>query len=437
MKFVKNLGLALVLMSTVSAGEWPQFRGPFFNGSTDETNLPSSWSATENIAWTADLPGPSAATPAVWGDAVLVSSTDLKGDAVLASCFDRKTGARRWAHKVGSGVRRDIRSSYAAPSPATDGNLAVFFYGSGQLVAFNMAGAELWKRDIQTDFGEFAFNWTTATSPVLFGGKLYVQILQRDVPVGGRGLKDRENESYILAVDPKTGKDLWRHTRPSKARAESRESFATPLPFERNGRKELLVIGGDALSGHDLESGKELWRWGTWNPTRIKHWRHVPSPVASQDVVLICAPKNDPVYAIKTGGTGKLSAESVAWVSDEIREITSDVPTPAYYDGDFFVLSDKRKFLSRVVPSTGKVKWSVRTPGDPKIEASPLAADGKIYTINFRAEVTIFNASDGSVVKTIAMDPGGADNVRSSVVAAHGQIFLRTNDKLICVGKKK
>ena len=84
--------------------------------------------------------------------------------------------------------------------------------------------------------------------------------------------------------------------------AESREAFTTPVPFVHNGRRELLVVGGDDLSGHDLETGKELWRWGTWNPTRIRHWRLVPSPVANEDVILACAPKRDPIYAIRTGG---------------------------------------------------------------------------------------------------------------------------------------
>jgi len=263
-----------------------------------------------------------------------------------------------------------------------------------------------------------------------------VQVLQRDVPARGHGMRDKVNESYVLAVNPRTGKTLWRHIRPSKAVAESREAFTTPIPASIDGRQQLLVIGGDALTGHDLETGKELWRWGTWNPTRIGHWRHVPSPVAAGDIVLACAPKNDPIYAIRVKGTGVYDDSAIAWVSRDVKEVSSDVPTPAYYDGDFFVLSDLRKYLSRVEPQTGKVKWSIETPGSRKYEASPLAADGKIYLIDHSGEVAIVDAADGAVIKRIEMDkPSGQTAVRASIVAADGQLFIRTTQRLYCVGK--
>ena len=97
--------------------------------------------------------------------------------------------------------------------------------------------------------------------------------------------------------------------------------------------------------------------------------------------------------------------------------MSSDVPTPAYYQGDFFVLSDVRKTLSRVDPRTGKVKWKLRTPGFPKYEASPLAADGKIYLMNFAGDVVVVNAANGDIISNIAMKATGEYNVRSSIVA--------------------
>ena len=225
--------------------------------------------------------------------------------------------------------------------------------------------------------------------------------------------------------------------RPSDAVAESREAFSTPIPFEHGGRKEILVVGGDVLTGHDPATGQELWRWGTWNPGRVPHWRLVPSPVAGGGVILACAPKRDPIYAIKAGGTGALKDDGVAWVSRDVREVSSDVPTPAFYDGDFFVLSDVRKRLARVEAKTGKVKWDVATPGSAKYEASPLVADGRVYTINFAGEVSIFNAGNGELVRTIAMDEAGkGEVVRASVVAAGGQLFIRTTRTLYCVGAR-
>ena len=317
-----------------------------------------------------------------------------------------------------------------------EGKLVVFLYGNGDLVCFDMGGERKWRRNIQDDYGDFAFLWTYGCSPALVEGRLYVQVLQRDVPVHGRGMRDKKNESYLLAVSPETGKTLWRHVRLSKARAESFEAFSTPIPFSFKGRDELLIAGGDALTGHDLKTGRELWRWETYNPRRVPHWRLVPSPVTGDGVILICAPKNAPVYAIKAGGTGELKDSDVAWYSEEVREVTTDVPTPAFYDGDFFVLSDLRKSRSRVEPKTGKVKWMISTPGDSKYEASPLAADGKIYIINHSGDAAIIDAANGDVHKVIDMDTAsGREMVRASIAAAYGQLYIRTTRKLYCVGK--
>jgi outer membrane protein assembly factor BamB len=429
-------GMSLAAAS-VRAGDWPQWRGPNFNGSTDEENLPSEWSRTENVAWSVPLPGAAASTPIVCGDRVFLSGVDSDKDTVVAMCFDRAGGKLLWRHDLAEGTRRDRGSNYAAPSPSTDGDRVIFFYSNGDLISFDFDGGRQWARNIKKDYGTFAFNWTFASSPTLFGGKLYLQVLQRDVPVGGRGSADRKNDSYILAMDPATGETLWRVVRDSKAIAESREAFTTPIPFTHEGRGELLVVGGDALTGHDLETGKELWRWGTWNPKRVRHWRLVTSPVAGGGVILASAPKNKPVFAIKAGANGLLDDDSIAWASRDVREVTSDVPTPAYYDGDFFVLSDKRRALSRVEPRSGKVKWTIDTPGQAKYEASPTAADGKIYIVNFDGDVSVIAADSGEVLHTVSMDePARGEVVRASVAAAAGQLFIRTTRRLYCVGKR-
>jgi len=426
----------LVCVSAAFGGDWPHWRGPYFNGSTDEKSLPSNWSQTENVAWSIDLAGCSAATPIIQGGRVFLSGVDSAKDMLLAMCFDRSNGKLLWQHDISKGIGRDTRSTYAAGSAVTDGKLVVFFYGNGELVCFDVGGRRKWARNIQDDYGPFAFLWTYGGSPTLFDGRLYVQVLQRDVPVRGRGLRDEKNESYILAMNPETGKTLWRNIRPSEARAESLEAFSTPIPFSFGGKEQLLIAGGDVLTAHDLKTGKELWRWGTWNPRRVGHWRLVPSPVAGDDVVLACGPKNAPIYAIRPSGSGVLDDSAIAWDSEDVREVTSDVPTPAFYDGDFFVLSDLRDSLSRVVPRTGKVKWKIRTPGDSKYEASPLAADGKIYLINHSGDVAIINAANGDVLKVIDMDkPSGGEVVRASISAAYGQLFIRTTRRLYCVGK--
>ncbi|MBE0535975.1 MAG: PQQ-binding-like beta-propeller repeat protein [Phycisphaerae bacterium] len=436
MKHCLFLTVCMMIVSASHAADWPQWRGPNFNGSTDETGLPVTWSQTENVVWSVDLPGPSAATPIVHGGKVFISSVDAAADSLLAMCFDRADGKLLWRHDLTKGTRRDDRSNYAAPSPVTDGKVVVFFYSTGLLLGFDMEGNRLWSRNIQEDYGTFAFLWTFSSSPVLHGGKLYLQVLQRDVPVQGRGFADKENRSYLLAMDPMTGKTLWQTLRPTAAVAESREAFSTPVPAVLNGREQLLVVGADLLTGHDLATGAELWRWGTWNPQRTGHWRLVPSPVVGAGLVLACAPKNAPVFAIRPNGAGLLDDTAVVWTTADAKEVTSDVPTPAFYDGDFFVLSDLRKNLSRIDPQTGKVKWTIPTPGRAKYEASPLAADGKIYLINHDGHADVINAADGKVLHSVQMDePKGRNMVRASIVASEGRLFIRTTQKLFCIGK--
>jgi outer membrane protein assembly factor BamB len=431
------IGCAIVLacVQPVAAEDWPHWRGPHFNGSSNEKGLPSTWSK-ESALWRVDMPGSSAATPIIIGDQVFISTADTSDKTLHALCLDRKSGKILWDHKVGEGIQRDEKSNFSSPSPIADSDRVFFFYGNGALAAFDHSGKQLWSRSITKDYGDFAFQWTFSATPLLYGGKLYVQVLQRDEPVHGKGRTGGPIESFLLALEPATGKTLWRQVRPSDAVAESHEAYSTPMPFEDHGRREILIAGGDCLTGHDPETGTELWRWGTWNPRKIGHWRLVPSPIAGGEVVLACAPKGDPIYAIKTGGKGLLNDTAIVWKTDGKRELSSDVPTPLFYDGDFFILREMRPHLSRVDPAKGDEKWSIDLPGNKKFESSPTGADGKIYAMNFAGDVVVVDAAKGELLSTIAMGEPGDDMTRSTISVADGQLFIRTNHKLYCIGKK-
>ncbi|MHC4324480.1 MAG: outer membrane protein assembly factor BamB family protein [Planctomycetota bacterium] len=166
--YCKFLILLLVVGSVAQAGDWPHWRGPFFNGTTDEKNLPTDWSQTEGIAWSVDLPGSSAATPIIFKDRVFLSGVDSNKDVLLAMCFDRTSGKLLWQHEIAKGISRDNRSTFAASSPVTDGKIVVFFYANGDLVCFDNSGKRKWARNLHEDYGEFAFGWTFASSPTLF-----------------------------------------------------------------------------------------------------------------------------------------------------------------------------------------------------------------------------------------------------------------------------
>jgi outer membrane protein assembly factor BamB len=426
--------LAALAVTSLRAGNWAHWRGPNFNGSSPEKNLPDDFSKTNNVKWVALLPGPSAATPIIWGDTVFISSTDTKTKTLRAMAFDRKTGKELWNNEVTQGFSQDGNSNFASPSPTTDGKLVYFLYGTGDLAAFDFKGKKVWSRDLGKDYGQFAYQWTYGASPTLFDGKLYVQVLQRDVPVHGRGRKDGPGDSYLLALEPKTGKELWRHVRPSDAAEESKEAYSTPIPFMHGGVTEMLISGGDCLSAHDPKTGAELWRWGSWNPTRITHWRLVPSPVASESGALVCAPKGSPVFSVKHGGKGALDDSWVAWQSPE-REISSDVCTPLLYEGRYYILNGDKKVLARVDPATGKPDWIGDLGSRIKIECSPTGADGKIYFQNFRGEVFIVAADkEFKLLRTIPMGDEGDDRLRSVVAVSQGNLFLRTGSKLYCIG---
>jgi outer membrane protein assembly factor BamB len=431
-----SLGLGVMWAAvSVQAGNWPQWRGPAFNGSSPETDLPTHFSKTENVKWDAALPGPASATPIIWEDRVFVSSTDLQAQSLVAMGLDRQTGRVLWNHKVADGIRRDERSNYAAPSPVTDGRQVIFYYGNGALAAFDFEGRRLWARNIQSDEGEFATQWTYASSPLLYDGRLYIQVLQRNVPVNGRGREDGPNDSYLLALDPASGKTLWKHIRPAQAVAESLEAFTTPVPVDAGSRVELLIAGGDCLTGHDPRSGVELWRWGTYNPTRIGHWRLVPSPVAVGKVAILCAPKKAPVYAIQLGLRGSHGESAIAWQSEQ-REISSDVATPLVYGQQLFVLNGERKALSKIDPATGKADWVGELGTRSKIESSPTAADGKIYFLDHSGTVFVMSAGDRFQVLHQAAMGGPEDrDTRSSIAISGGNLFIRTADTLYCIGQ--
>jgi outer membrane protein assembly factor BamB len=260
--------------------------------------------------------------------------------------------------------------------------------------------------------------------------------LQRDQPTDGSA-SEQPIPSFLLALDPKSGVELFRVPRASEARMESRESYATVIPCSVAGHEQLLVVGGDVLSAHDPATGAERWRWGTWNEGhRELWWRLVPSPVVGAGHVLVCAPKRAPVYALRLEGE-RLTEEPLAWMSTgRPNPVSSDVPTPLFYRERFFVQSEGGR-LSRVEPATGKVEWSVELPDRSPWEASPTGADGRIWCLSHSGVLAAVDAASGALAGSLAL--GGEDGgpVRASVAAAHGALFVRTNENLIALGSAR
>jgi len=433
----------LFLAAPAVAQDWPNWRGPSHDGSSAIEALPESFDKETNVRWSAPLPGPGASTPVVVGERIFLTAVDHDAGALIGLCIERDTGELAWMKDLDSGfeptgghggVYLHDRSNYASPSAVADEEHVWFFFGNGDLVCCDHAGEEVWRQNLQSEHGEFAFQWTFSASPTLWEGRLFLPILQRNAPVNNRGAEGAQ--SFLLALDASDGTQLYKHVRPSQARVESLESYGTMIPYVgASGRKELLVVGGDVVTGHDPASGAELWRWGTWNQGHSEiWWRVVPSAVAGGGVVLACAPKRAPVYAVHLDGEGELGEAGLAWRSEgRPNKVSSDVPTPLYYQGKFFVLSDVRGALSRVDPTSGQVEWSTTMPGRDQWRASPTGADGRIWCMNHAGLVVAVDAQSGELVLEASM--GGEDDqtTRSSIAAAHGALFVRTHDTLWCV----
>ena len=367
-------------LGSLSFADWPNWRGPNFDGSAvGNFKYPTVFSPKLAVLWSHELEGPSASTPVVINDRVFLSGTRLSiegGSApdLLAMCIDRKSGNALWIKSAGSGyqpgdkdgnlLQLDSRSNYSSPSPVASSTEVVFFYGNGDLVCFSHDGDLKWRRNLQADLGDFCFQWTFSASPTLYDGRLFLPVLQRDEQVHGRGNKGAE--SFLLCLNLKSGKRIWRHVRTTPAKKESREAFSTIIPYNDS----LLVAGGDFLTSHNHKDGSELWRWGTWNNGHKQEWwRLVPSPVAGDGKVLVCAPKKAPVFAVSI--SGKKSGAKLAWDSTNSKEVTSDVPTPLFFRGFFYVLSDLRQNISKLNPENGVVAWTLKLPGKYKWRSFP------------------------------------------------------------------
>ena len=410
---------------------WPQWRGPFFNGSTTEAGLPASWSKTNGVAWTAPLPGDSGATPVVWGDSVFVSSPDAQKNLLLL-CLDQKNGAVRWQKTVATGNREKGRNNMASPSPVTDGETVFILFATGDLAAFDFSGRELWRRNLGVEFGRFANMWIYGSSPMLYGDKLYVQVLQRSVvPLDYDLAQDgkAERESYLLCLEPKTGKTLWRHIRPTDAVSEAQEAYTTPIPFEGKGGTEVLVVGGNYVTAHDAGTGEEIWRCGGLNDRHELYWRIVPSPVAAEGLIFACGPKRDPVLAIRDGGAGQVPESQIVW---RFKEFPSDCCTPLFYQKKLLVLDGDRQMMTCLNPQTGGKLWQGSLGVKEIFRASPTGADGKIYCISESGTAVVLAAGDE--FKVLSTIPLGEAPVRSSIVAARGRLFIRTAKTLYCIG---
>jgi len=400
----------------LTAEHWPQWRGPMLNGISSEKNLPVQWSTTQNVTWKLAMPERSGATPIVWGDHVFLNVGE--GSSLALWAVDRTNGAVRWKRPLGDGNRRMMKQQMSSPSPVTDGRTVWVMTGTGVLKAFDFAGKELWSRDIQADYGRFGLQWGYASSPLLFEDSLYVQVLH--------GMHT-DDPSYVLRIDKASGKTIWRVLRPTAARFESPDAYTTPALLRNGNSTEIVITGGDVVTGHEPATGKELWRADGLNPTNNGSFRVVASPVVHGD--LLFAPSRErPLLALKPGGRGDVTASHVLWSFNN----GPDVPTPVT-DGTYLYSINDRGILYCLDARTGKVVYGPQRLRNATYSGSAVLADGKIYITDEDGVTTVFRS--GPKFELLA-ENDLQDYTLSSPAVSDGQIFVRTASFIYAIGKR-
>lgn len=407
--------------ASAASEDWPAWRGPSGNGVSHETGLPLQWSRTANIAWTLAMPSFSGSTPIVSGSRIFLNVADdvhSKEPVTLHLwCVDRESGTLLWQRPLGGGNRQERKQNMSSPSPVTDGRHVWVMTGTGVLKAFDFAGTELWTRDIQKDYGRFGQNYGYGSSPLLYGDSLYVQVLH--------GMHTHD-PSYLLRIDKASGRTVWRVERPTTARNESPDAYTTPALLDRGGSAEVVVLGGDVVTGHDPATGRELWRAGGLNPDHDGNYRIVASPVVFGD--LIIAPTRErPMLALKAGGRGDVTQSALLWSFNS----GPDVPTPVT-DGSFVYVINDRGIMYCLEAKTGREVYGRHRLRPGTYSASPVLADGRIYATNEDGLTSVVKAGpEFQVLAENDLD----DYTLSSPAISGGRIFIRTTKFLWAIGR--
>jgi outer membrane protein assembly factor BamB len=300
----------------------------------------------------------------------------------------------------------------------TDGKHVWVMTGTGVIKCFDFAGGEKWSRDIQKEFGRFGLNWGYGSSPLLDGDALFVQVIH--------GMKT-DDPSYILRIDKGTGKTVWRMERPTDAKMESPDSYTTPAILSAGGRRELVVTGADYVTGHDLDTGKELWRGGGFNPDNNPFNRVISSAVADGDTVYVPT-RVRPLIAYRGGGNGDVTRSHQIWQFAN----GPDVPSPTLDSRYLYSIND-RGIAYCLDRKTGQEVYSGQRLRPGTYSASPVLADGKIYITSEEGVTTVLKAGPKfEILSENEME----EYTLSSIAVSGGQLFVRTQGHLYCIGRR-
>jgi outer membrane protein assembly factor BamB len=415
---------AIVLAASSSRAEnWPQWRGAKLDGISHEKNLPVEWSQTENVAWRLALPGQAGSTPVVWGDRIFLTSAD--GSDLILLCVGTD-GKEQWRQKLSTGdhtVRTD-EGNVASNSPSTDGRNVWAMLADGTLGCYTVDGQEVWKFDLEDRYGKFKIQFGMTSTPVLDNGRLYLQLIHGDY-------KAATSEALVVCLAAATGEQIWKSDRVTGADNENEHSYASPILYRDSQREFLLTHGADYAIAYDLKDGREIFRCGDLNPKGTYHptLRFVASPVAADGFIVLPTAKNQVFFCIKPDGSGDITEKNEHFHWRRMRD-TTDVPSPLIVDGLVYMCRENGNLVC-LDARTGKVFYDERTTVD-RHRASPLYADGKIFTAARNGKVSVIKA--GPEFQLLSVNDM-KETITSSPAISGGRIYLRTFDALYAVGK--
>jgi outer membrane protein assembly factor BamB len=401
--------LAALLLCSGHAGmavsDWPGWRGPDGMGISPEKDLPTRWSATENVRWKIPLHEAGVSTPVVSGDHVFLTASDgRRNDRLHVYCYHRKDGRTLWHTRLFGSAPTDLypAGGMAVPTPATDGTHLYALFGTGDLVCLDFKGKPVWIRSLAEEYGQFRNRWGMAASPLLISDLLVIQV-------------DHWGPSYLLGVDKKTGVNRWKTPRDASV------NWSSPVAVHVKGETQIAVVGTYRAQGYDPKTGKELWTvTGTG-------FQCIPTPVVTDDLLL--AASGEGTLAIRLDGKkGDLTKTNIVWRS---KRGSPFVPSPVCFGGLFYLIDDKG-FATCLKASTGKQVWRERM--GKSFLASLVAGDGKIYYPNLEGGVTVIKA--GPKFEVLAKNELGEAIVAAPAIA-NGAIFIRGAKHLFCIGKRR
>jgi outer membrane protein assembly factor BamB len=433
------------IMRAALIANWPQWRGPSGLGVSAESGLPTTWSARENILWSAALSGLGSSSPIVWGNQIFVTSqvgrAPLRGgshpmlardDAALVSrekpiggrreeplggadpiffaveSFNRSDGRRLWEYRVearGPFPALHEKHNLATPTPVTDGERLFAWFGTGQIAALDMRGRLLWAKHLGQDYSPFDINWGHGSSPVLYKDLLIL-------------LCDHESASYLLALDARTGALRWKADR-----GKGRASYSTPLVVPGPNGDELLVNSSERIDGYNPATGE--WRWHADAPRQTP----IPSAVFHDGLIYMTRGyRNSPYLALTPGGRGDVSQSHVVWRAPGGGSYAASL---VHYEGLLYFTNDVG-VLTCADAKTGERVWQARLDG--VFFASPVAADGKVYFASQTGETIVVKA--GRVAAILARNDLGERLVASPAIS-NGRIFLRSDGRLFAIGQRE